>query len=82
MTNDIVTLIVMTENNDSRAESFAGGFDLRRQLFVGHDEKIFDGPDLFEYGRHQENHCAFASGNQTAETRETRRRRKIGTRFI
>jgi hypothetical protein len=45
----IVSLVMVTENDDAWAESFTRRLDLHVQLVVGHNEKIFECPYLFKY---------------------------------
>jgi hypothetical protein len=49
VSNHIIALVMVTENNDSRPEGFTRGFDLCSELLIGHDKEIFERPDLFEY---------------------------------
>jgi hypothetical protein len=52
--DDVVALVVVAEDDDPGAESFACSFDLLRDVFVGHDEEIFERPDCFSYCGHTE----------------------------
>ena len=52
MPHNIVTLIVVAENYNTRAELLTSSLDALVHLGIGHDEIIFDGPGLLQNSGH------------------------------